>query len=78
MIDRAGEETKGDELRPAAVLRFLLSLVGVVVITISELLFKSLYSRFLHFAFVDSVEGIDSTGNTFTGGNVLTGVGFFL
>ncbi len=78
MIGRAGEETKGGEPRPAAVLRFLLGLVGVVVITILESLPESACSRCLRFALVDGAEGIDCTSNAFTGGDVFTGVGFSL
>ncbi len=54
MIDRADEKTKGGESRPATVLRFLFGLVGVVVITISELLLESACSRYLRFALVVS------------------------
>ncbi len=78
MISKAGEETKGSEPRPAAVLRFLLGLVGVVAITISESLPESASLRCLHFAFVDGTKGIDCAGDAFTSGDVFTGVGFSL
>lgn len=78
MIGRTGKETKRGKPRPTAVLYFLLGLVGIVVITISELLFESTCLRRLHFPLVDGTENIDCTGNAFISGDVFTGVGFSL
>ncbi len=78
MIGRTGKETKRGEPKPTAVLRFLLGLVGMVIITISESLPESAYSKCLRFALVDGAESINCVGDAFTGGDVFTGVGFSL
>lgn len=78
MIGRVGEKTKGDESKLVTILRYLLGLVGVVVITISKSLPKFAYLRYLRFALKDNTEGIDCAGNAFTGGNIFMDIGFFL
>lgn len=84
MIGRANEKTKKDKTGPTAVLHFLLRLVGMILITTSQLLFESICLGCLRFAFGNDAKGINCAGNAFIGGNAFTsgnvfaGVSFFL